>query len=120
MRAMNNVCHIEFAVTDMDRAQSFYAAIFGWTFREFMGGQMRVFGTGDDHVGGLMLESDVKPGRTPSIWFQVADLNAMVAAALANGGTVLAERSEVPGVGWSAQVADPDGNPVGLVEYKGQ
>ena len=31
----NTVCHIEFDVTDIARSQSFYAALFGWSFRAF-------------------------------------------------------------------------------------
>ena len=44
---MNNVCHIEFYVTDLDKAQAFYGGLFGWDFRSFFDG-MIVFGIGCD------------------------------------------------------------------------
>jgi uncharacterized protein len=114
---MNTLCHVEYFVTDLDRAQRFYEGIFGWEFREYMGGTMRVFGIGETHIGGLMRRDTVAPGESPSLWFQVASLDESCARATAHGGRVVGERSEVPGVGWSIQVSDPDGNLVGLVQY---
>lgn len=114
---MNTVCHIEFNVGDLDRAQAFYEGLFGWTFREFMGGSMRVFGIGDHHIGGLSKVDSVQAGTSPSVWIQVAELDAMVTKAQDLGGAILSGREEVPGVGYSALVQDPDGNPVGLVQY---
>lgn len=113
---LNTVCHIEFDVTDLDRSQAFYEGLFGWAFQEFMGGTMRVFGLGDDHIGGLTKRDAVAPGMSPSIWFQVEDVAATLERVTRLGGTVLSGREAVPGVGFTAQVADPDGNPVGLVQ----
>lgn len=113
---MNTVCHIEIDVTDMDRAEAFYKALFGWTFREFMP-SMRVFGAGDQHIGGLTLREKVEVGRSPSVWFQVASIEETLEKVRANGGKALSEKSEVPSVGWSADFADPDGNYIGIVEY---
>ena len=113
---MNTVCHIEFGVTDMDRAEAFYKGLFGWTFRAFTP-TMRVFGQGDDHIGGLTLVDKVEPGRSPSVWLQVESLDATLARVEALGGRPLSPKSEVPGTGWSADFEDPDGNYVGIVEY---
>jgi predicted enzyme related to lactoylglutathione lyase len=78
---------------------------------------MRVFGLGDKHIGGLMLKPAVTPGTSPSLWFQVANLEEAMAKAEQLGGRVISGKSPVPRVGHSAQLADPDGNPVGIVEY---
>lgn len=78
---------------------------------------MVVFGTDEGHVGGLEKVENVTPGTSPSIWFQVGDVDMYVAKVGGLGGRVLKEKSAVPHVGWSAQVADPDGNPVGLVQF---
>ncbi|MBX3096590.1 MAG: VOC family protein [Fimbriimonadaceae bacterium] len=114
---MNTLCHVEYFVTNLDRSQAFYEGVFGWTFREFMGGTMRVFGVGDTHIGGLMLRESVTPSDTPSLWFKVESLDDSCAKSVQLGGSIVGERSEVPGVGWSIQVKDPDGNLVGLVQY---
>lgn len=101
----------------MDRAESFYKGVFGWTFKAFMP-TMRVFGQGDDHIGGLMLTDKVEPGRSPSVWFQVQSIEETLARVEAFGGRALSMKSEVPGTGWSADFEDPDGNYIGIVEYE--
>lgn len=111
----NRVCHVEYEVTDLERAEHFFKTLFGWTFRTF--GDMVVFGDGDDHVGGLTKSDSPRPGATPSIWFDVEDLDGVLAKAADLNAKVLAEKHPLPGIGHSAQIADPDGNPVGLVEF---
>lgn len=113
----NTVCHIEFEVTDLDRSVAFYKRLFDWTFADFPIPNMRIFGYEDKHIGGLMKADSVNPGGSPSLWFRVKDLDAMVSKAQSLGGSVVAPKSEVPNVGWSACVSDPDGNPVGMVQY---
>lgn len=112
----NNLCHVEYFVRDLDQAQAFYQGLFGWDFRSF-GDDMRVFGQQGNHIGGLAKRDTVNPGESPSLWFQVQDLEATMARAVELGGQRASERSDVPGVGWSGVVADPDGNAVGLVQY---
>lgn len=112
----HTVCHIEFNSTDLQRSQTFYGAVFEWKFRSF-GDAMVVFGVGDQHVGGLMKVEEVRSGESPSVWFQVASVDAALEAADAAGGGVRSPKGEVPGVGWSGVFTDPDGNPVGVVEY---
>ncbi len=101
----------------MDRAQAFYQGLFDWNFQDFMGGEMRIFGTGETHIGGLMLVKEVNPGRSPSLWFKVASLQAAMEKVIALGGEEASPATPVPGVGFSCQAKDPDGNYVGLVEY---
>jgi uncharacterized protein len=114
--ACNTVCHVEFDSTDLERSQRFYEGLFGWKFRQFTD-QMVVFGTDDGHVGGLEKVDAVSPGSTPSVWFQVADIDTCLSKVPGLGGSVLRPKGDLPHVGWSAQAADPDGNPVGLVQF---
>lgn len=60
----------------------------------------------------------VAPGRSPSIWIEVENLDAAIAKATSLGAGILSEKSPVPHVGWSAQVTDLDGNHLGLVEFE--
>ena len=114
--AKNTFCHIEFQCTDLKKAQAFYEGMFEWTFRSF-GDEMVVFGSGDQHLGGLSKAASVSPGTSPSVWVEVDDLDAYMAKASKCGGSVVGEKHPVPNVGWSAQVADPDGNHVGMVQF---
>jgi uncharacterized protein len=113
---MHSVCHIEFSVTDIARSQAFYESLFGWTFRSF-GGEMVVFGKDEKHIGGLQVASSVTPGTSPSVWFDVEDVEAMAQKAASLGGSIVEAKDEVPHVGWVAIVGDPDGNRVGLVQF---
>ncbi len=112
---MNTVCHIEFPATDLERSRRFYEELFGWQFREF--GPMLVFGTADGHVGGLTKADTVQPAPFTHVWIRVPDLDDYLARTPILGGTVVRPKHDLPEVGWSAEVADPDGNPVGLVQY---
>ncbi|MFN8220011.1 MAG: VOC family protein [Fimbriimonadales bacterium] len=114
--AKHDVCHIEWQSTDLSRSQAFFEGLFGWDFRSF-GDTMVVFGTGEKHIGGLMKADRVEVGSSPSVWFDVDDIDAMCEKAVGLGGKVHAEKGPVPGVGFSAVVTDPDGNQVGLVQF---
>lgn len=115
--AKNTVCHIEWEVKDLTKAQAFYQGMFEWKFQAF-GESMVTFGSGDQHIGGLMKSETPQPGSSPSVWIEVEDVEAMCARALSLGGTVLSEKSPVPHVGWSALVGDIDGNPIGMVQFE--
>jgi predicted enzyme related to lactoylglutathione lyase len=113
---MHNICHIEFQVTDVARSQAFYEGLFGWTFRSF-GGDMVVFGAGEKHIGGLQKTDKVEASNSPSVWFDVEDVDAMLEKAIGLGGKLIEAKKAVETVGFSGQVADPDGNAVGLVQF---
>lgn len=114
--AQNTICHVEFDVTDLQRSQAFFGAIFDWTFRSF-GEEMVVFGVGEQHLGGLMKVEQVVPGNSPSIWVEVVDIESTLAKAEKAGGKIVKTKSEVPNVGWSGQFSDLDGNSVGIVQF---
>lgn len=114
---MHTICHIEFEVTDLERSQAFFQGLFGWNFKQFME-TMVVFYNGETYIGGLMKVDKVSPGGSPSIWFDVESIDEMIEKAKSLGSSVLEPKSEVPTVGWSAVVSDPDGSRVGMVEFK--
>ncbi len=116
---MSAICHIEYETTDIARAQAFFEGLFGWTFKSFTD-NMVIFGQGEKHIGGLQRVSAVKTSNSPSVWFDVEDFDAKLGKAVEVGGTILEPKKEVPHVGWSAQVGDPDGNPVGMVQFAEQ
>ena len=114
--AGNTICHVEWDVTDLQRAQEFYGAVFDWTFRSF-GEEMVVFGCGDKHLGGFMKVDRVAAGASPSVWIEVESIEGSMSKAVAAGGRELKGKGDVPGVGWSAVFGDPDGNRVGIVQF---
>jgi predicted enzyme related to lactoylglutathione lyase len=50
------------------------------------------------------------------VYIDVDDLEGAVAAATANGGSVITPPSDIPGQGRYAAVSDPEGNEVGLYQ----
>lgn len=114
--AAHELCHVEYLVTDIDRAMAFYKSVFDWDFQQFTD-SMVVFGYQGKHIGGLQKVDSVSAGASPSLWFEVSSLEESVAKGLAAGGTLLKDRHPVPGVGFAVVLADQDGNEVGLVLF---
>ena len=113
---MSSICHVEYTSSDFANTQNFYEQIFGWSFRT-IGDHMMVFGDGDGHIGGFVKSDTPCSSDTPAIYYKVEDLDGMVVRALALGATQSRQRHEVPGVGFSASIADADGNRIGMVEF---
>ena len=120
----NTVAHFAVNVDDMDAAQAFYAAAFGWTFAPW--GPPGFFkistpaGEQPGPIGAMQGRRDLGDGvRVTGFECTVAvdDVEAAVAAAVAAGGTVLMAPVDIPTVGRLAWLADPSGNPVGAMQF---
>ena len=110
--------HFEIPADDVARAKAFYEALFGWKIElvpDFGGYHSVMVSDSDaDMHGGMMLRQN--PGHvflnyvgTPSVDESVAKLEAL-------GGTVVMPKMAIPGMGWSAEFRDPEGNVMGLFE----
>jgi predicted enzyme related to lactoylglutathione lyase len=113
--------HFAINATDVDSARRFYAATFGWGFSPWGPPGFFHIDNGDPNVqGALQRRRELLPGaRMLGLegTFGVDDLPAVLRAARASGGRVLAEPATIPGVGHLAWLADPDGNAVGAMQY---
>jgi predicted enzyme related to lactoylglutathione lyase len=108
----------ELMTRDAEAAKRFYGATLGWTFdpMEQEGGPAYwVAKVGDEPVAGIyQVGSDDED--TSEGWFAyvaVKDLSTALARATTEGGEVVREPWEVPGVGRIAIVADNTGNAMG-------
>lgn len=114
--AKGDVTHIEFPADDVERAKRFYAAVAGWEFGEMDGlPNYWLFRTSETAGGGLGRRGD-SVGDVVRVYISVDKLEPAVAAAEANGGTVITPPSDVPGQGRYAAVRDSEGNEIGLWE----
>ena len=124
---MDRVVHFEIPVDDLERAQSFYGAIFGWElFTTPIGdGEYTLVTTTpvDESMrptepgginGGMMQRSDSTPN--PVITIGVASIDDALKQVEASGGTVVTPRTPIPEMGAFAYFADPEGNVMGLFE----
>jgi uncharacterized protein len=107
-------------VTDSERMSKFYSDLFDWKFeKQSMPGMdywmIETTGRGPEHLGGGIYP---KQGETdkPRFYIGVEDIDTHTSRFRDAGGTVLVEKQEVPGFGWSVLGADPEGNVLGLFQ----
>lgn len=115
----STLAHFAINATDLEQAQRFYRAVFGWTFAAWgPPGFYQIEGAGV--MGALQGRRALVPG-TPMIGlectFAVESIDRTEAAVRAAGGRVIMARSVIVGVGTLMFFADPDGNVFGAMQY---
>lgn len=112
--------HIEFPADDVERAQRFYSAVFGWEFRpmEELPGYV-LYTAGPAELGGGIGKRGETAPEAARNYITVDDVDAAVAKAEANGGSVVVPKTDI-GVGWYAAVTDTEGNKIGLYTSKSE
>lgn len=111
------IVHFEILGKDAIRLQKFYAELFGWKVGQAMP-DMGFYALVDAESSGLAGGIGQEPGggTRVTVYMQVPDLSATLDQAVAMGGKVVMPPTEIPGVVTLAQLADPDGNVIGLVK----
>jgi predicted enzyme related to lactoylglutathione lyase len=114
---MNRIVHFEFGAADPERAANFYRNAFGWAVQKW-GGPTEYWlvttGPNDEPGinGGIMRHQDGAARTVNTI--TVADVDAAIAAVVANGGSVAHPKFPIPGIGWQAYCLDTEGNLFGV------
>jgi predicted enzyme related to lactoylglutathione lyase len=116
---MARVVHFELAADDPERAILFYEKVFGWQIQKWDGPQdYWLATTGDKGApgidGAIMRRSSDMPAVVNTI--DVVSLDEALAKLTANGGTVVAPKMTVPGVGYLAYCQDTEGNTFGMMQ----
>lgn len=116
-------CWIDLLTSDPDKAMTFYAAVFGWTYEigdaALYGGYITASKDGKS-VAGIM-KNDGTSGA-PDAWttyLRVDDIAASADAAVSGGGQVLMAPMVVPEQGQMAMIMDASGAAVGLWQFGG-
>ena len=117
---MPKVVHFELPFDDAERANKFYADVFGWKSEKFGDQEYYLQQTGNDDEpygigGGLTARSDaaVQNGGALII-IHVDDLDAYVQKVSAAGCEIVTPKTPIPGIGWFANFRDTEGNVVGM------
>lgn len=110
-------CHIELCTTNPEAAKSFYKGLFDWTFPDMPGGY-HVFQTGSPPAGGIMQIPDPSVPVAWTAYIAVDDVEEAVRKAQDLGGRTLKGRTEVPGMGFFAVLADPQGGVFGVWQHQ--
>ena len=120
----SNLASFAIHVDDIDRARKFYVAVFGWTFEPWGPPGFYLIHTGDatsPGIQGLMHKRQVPRtgtglnGFEPS--FSVDVVDAVLERVVANGGTIVMAKAEIPTVGALVRFLDTEGNDVGAMQY---
>jgi len=122
----HRVVYFEIHAENMQRAVTFYTALFGWRFKRWDGPiNYWMIMTGDPKVpgidGGLVERHGSSPDEdTPVSAYvctvDVDDIDAVLARVIMEGGSVAAPKAEFPGVGFLAYCKDPEGNIFGILQ----
>ena len=98
--------YIEFSVTDVAAAKSFYSEVFGWKFQDY-GPDYSSFDDGSLQ-GGISKVNQVRMGG-PLVVVYALELETIQQCILDNGGVIVRETFEFPG-GRRFHFRDPSGN----------
>jgi predicted enzyme related to lactoylglutathione lyase len=108
--------HFEIPVDDPDRAEKFYASVFGWTFQRYPGAPqyygMATTGDTEPGINGALFQrgSDSETTLTMS----VDSIEEATSKILAEGGKIVQDKAAIPSMGWFAVCEDTEGNKFGL------
>jgi len=110
---VNTVTWWEVPVQDLEKAKTFYTAVFGWGYAPFGEGYEGIL-AGEQMIGGLSTsEEPVTDGVR--IYVQVDDMEGTFAKVESSGGAVKTPRTEIGGdMGWWGNFTDPEGRVIGL------
>lgn len=121
---MAKVAYYEINVDDFRRAQTFYAAIFGWTFDRYPGPmEYYLVKSGEDKEHGidggmLMRQAPLKDGATSGFvcTIAVSSVDDAIAKIKKAGGVIVMEKTLMEGIGYIAYAIDTEGNTFGIWE----
>ena len=119
------LCWFEIPVLDLERAEGFYRAVFGCSFRREAaatgeaGITLAMFESGAGEpppiCGCLIQGTPLKPSLDGAvIYFNSPDLAVPLERAVAAGGSVLVPRTAIGPYGFFAHIRDSEGNRIGL------
>jgi uncharacterized protein len=119
-----NIAHFAINADDVNRARRFYEKVFGWRFEAWGPPGFLQVVTGTDRepgIRGAMQKRRELVAGQPTLGFEcsvaVQDVDAVAAAVVANGGSILIPRTLIPTVGHLIFVRDTEGNVVGAMQY---
>jgi uncharacterized protein len=126
----HTIVFFEIPADDVAKMKEFYRAMFDWKVIDIPGQDMEysIFHTVPTDENGMLKEPGVNgglykrkdPSQVPINYIQVESIEEYLDRAVKNGGKVLMAKMPVPGMGFVAWIADPEGNPLGLIQPTGK
>jgi uncharacterized protein len=127
----HTIVHFEIPADQPERAAKFYRDLFGWEISKWEGSadqrdgfeywMVRTVPTDEQGMpsrpgvnGGLMRR--MYPGQAPVNYILVESVDDYVRRAEELGAKLMMGKTPVPGMGWFAQLTDPEGNVLAIWE----
>ena len=105
----------QMVVKDPEATGRFYSSVFGWKIRTDNALGYRIVSTGSDRgIDGGIWPSPPEGHNLMQLFIEVADVDASIAKAVAQGATVIVPKSVLPDGDVLAIVLDPAGMPFGV------
>jgi uncharacterized protein len=125
----NPFVHVELTTPDIDKAKSFYTALFDWKLEDMEMGPGHTYTmirVGDGTGGGMMnIPAPAAPTASspaiPTAWMPyvlVDDVKASTSKAKSLGANVMKDVTEVTNAGYFSIIQDPTGAVLGLWQPK--
>ena len=123
---MSRVVHFEIQADDVERAKSFYSAVFGWTFQDYgevTGTTYWGVVTGPEDQPGINGGLLQRPAPAPALeqgtnafvcTVGVDDYDETEGRILAAGGRVALPKMALTGMAWQGYYLDTEGNTFGI------
>jgi predicted enzyme related to lactoylglutathione lyase len=113
------IVHFEIPAGDVGKMTKFYSDLFGWKFKKapMPGMDYWMISTGPQGkslAGGMYGKES--PDERPRFYVQVDSVDKETERFKQAGGTIVVEKMEVPGTGFTVMGLDPEGNLVGLFQ----
>jgi predicted enzyme related to lactoylglutathione lyase len=112
------IVHFDLSGKRSEQLIPFYENIFHWKFSKWEGPmEYWMIETGPEDQPGIngglsKRQSDDRVVNT----IDVEDIDSVLDHVRERGGTVIADKGAIPGVGWFAQFKDPEGNVFGVMQ----
>ena len=115
--AHGEFAHMEIPADEPAILIPFYAGVFGWKIAPVEGfDDYHAFMTGPGNSGGAIGKRGVSVADRLRVYIDVASIDDALETATRLGGSVREPRTEIPGMGWFAVIADPEGGEMALFE----
>ena len=120
------IIHFEIPAKNVTNLKTFYEKLFGWKIVKTPSGFMEywVILTVPTDDKGMPTRPGVNGGmykkqselNIPLNYIAVDDIDIELIEVIKLGGSIIMGKQEVPGVGYTASIRDPEGNPIAMIQ----
>ena len=114
--AHGDITHIDIPVRDLDQAQKFYTALFGWQIAEPPDFEGYPMWQAPNQISGGGLAPRSTDFTQPRSYVEVDSIDDTLALVEQSGGEIVMGKQPISATSWWAIFTDPDGNAIGLYE----